>query len=401
MDKLDQWKEQIFREIDRLAPEIIAHNDDLADHPELSGAEHKSSKKIVKILRKYGFEVKYPFVGIPAAFEGSLKGKGKHKIAFLLEYDALPGLAPDGSGRPGHACGHCVSGSIGLLAGLGFSAVKEAITGELDLIGTPAEETNGAKADMAKRGVFDLYDLAIMIHMADRNRVLAKLLAMNALEFTFTGKVSHAAVSPWEGKNALNGVQLMFHAVDMLRQHVLSDTRIHGIISQGGETPNIVPEKATARFYVRAPKRCYVNQVVEMVKNCAKGAGIATQTTVKIRTFEQSFEDMLPNPAGELLLADIYQELGLEISKELPDPGSSDIGNVSHRCPALHPYLAITRPGVGLHTRDFAAAVKGEKAHQAIIDGAKILALTALKVFHDEPTRKAIAKDFQSSRQMR
>jgi len=401
MDKLDQWKEQIFREIDRIAPEIVAHSDDLADHPELSGAEYESSKKIVKILRKYGFEVEYPFVGIPTAFEGSLKGQGKHKIAFLIEYDALPGLAPDGSGSPGHACGHCVSGSIGLLAGLGFSAVKDAIAGELDLIGTPSEETSGAKVDMAKRGVFDPYDLAIMIHMADRNRVRARFLAMDALEFTFTGKASHAAASPWEGKNALNGVQLMFHAVDMLRQHVLPDTRIHGIISRGGEAPNIVPENAAARFYVRAPKRSYVNQVVKMVKNCAKGAGIATRTTVKIRNFEQSFDDMLSNTAGESLLADVYQELGLEISKELPGHGSSDIGNVSHRCPALHPYLAITRPGVGLHTRDFAAAVKGEKAHQAIIDGAKILALTALRVFHEETTRKAIAEDFQSSRQMR
>jgi len=389
--KLKQWKEQIFQKIDYLAPEIIAHSDDLADHPELSGVEYESSKKIVKILRKYGFEVEMPFADIPTAFKGNLRGQGKHKIAFLIEYDALPEI--------GHACGHCVSGSISLLAGLGFSTVKEAVAGELDLIGTPAEETNGAKVDMVEKGIFDDYDLAIMIHMADRNWIKAQFLAMDALEFTFSGKTSHASSAPWQGKNALNGVQLMFHAIDMLRQHVLPEVRMHGIISQGGEAPNIVPEKAAARFYIRALKRSYLNQVVEKVKDCAKGAALATQTTVEVRNFESSFDELIPNPAGESLLTHLYQEMSLKIDKEPAGFGSSDIGNVSQRCPALHPKLAITKPGVGTHTREFAAAVKGEKAHQAIIDGAKILALTALRVFHEETTRKAIAKDFQSNKQ--
>ena len=388
--KLEQWEKQIFQEIDRHAPEIIAHSDDLADHPELSGAEYESSKKIVNILKKYGFEVEMPFVDMPTAFKGSLKGEGKHRIAFLVEYDALPGI--------GHACGHCVSGSISLLAGLGFFRVKEAIAGELDLIGTPAEETYGAKIEMSKKGIFDNYDLAVMIHMADRNYIKARFLADDTLEFTFTGRASHAAAAPWQGKNALNGVQLMFHAIDMLRQHVLPEVRMHGIITQGGKAPNIVPEKATARLSIRASKSSYVNQLVKKVKDCAKGAALATQTTVKC--YETSFYDeMIPNSAGESLLAHIYQEIGLKIDEEPKGHGSSDIGNVSQRCPALHPYLAITKMGVEGHTREFAAAVKGEKAHQAIIDGAKILALTALKVFHEEETQKAIVRDFQSSRQ--
>jgi len=330
-----------------------------------------------------------PFADIPTAFKGRLKGRGKYKIAFLIEYDALPEI--------GHACGHCVSGSISLLAGLGFSTVKEAIAGELDLIGTPAEETTGAKVDMVKKGIFDNYDLSIMIHMADKNCVKVKFLVMDTLEFTFTGKASHAAASPWQGKNALNGVQLMFHAIDMLRQHVLPEVRMHGIISQGGEAPNIVPEKSTAQFYIRALKRNYLNQVVKKVKDCAKGAAIATQTTVEIRHFEDSFDEFRPNPAGESLLAHIYQEMGLKVAREVPGIGSSDIGSVSQRCPAFHPMLAITKPGVEVHTREFAAAVKGEKAHQAIINGAKILALTALRVFHEETTREAIAQDFQSN----
>lgn len=390
--KIKKWEEQIFREIDRIAPEIITHSDDLADHPELSGAEYESSKKIVRILRKYGYEVEIPFIDIPTAFKGSLKRQGRQKVAFLAEYDALPGI--------GHACGHCVSGSISLLAALGFSAFKEAINGELNIIGTPAEETNGAKVEMAKKGVFDNYDLAIMIHLADRNSIVSQFLAMDALEFTFTGKSSHAAAAPWQGKNALNGVQLMFHAVDMLRQHVLPETRMHGIISKGGEAPNIVPDKAIARFYIRAPKRDYLNQVAEKVKNCAKGAALATQTAVKIKNFESSFDNLISNPAGESLLSNIYQEIGLKVDDRVRAAvGSSDIGNVSQRCPAFHPTIAITRQGVGLHTREFAAAVKTEKAHQAIIDGAKILTLTALKIFHEEETREAIMKDFQSNKQ--
>ena len=385
-----QLKERIFQTIEYLSPEAIECSDYLADHPELSGAEYNSSKKIVNILKKYGFKVEMPFSGIQTAFKGSLKGEGKIKIAFLLEYDALPGI--------GHACGHCVSGSISILAGLGFAINKDALLGELDLIGTPAEETNGAKVNMLKKGVFDNYDLVIMIHMANRNNIHSQLLVMDALEFTYIGKYSHAAAAPWEGRNALNGLQLMFHAIDMLRQHILPEARIHGVIIKGGEAPNIVPAKAVARFYVRATNRSYLDHLVEKVKDCARGAALATQTEVEIKYFENSFSEIMPNIAGELLLTQIYKELGLKIDKEVAKIGSSDIGNVSKRCHVLHPTLAITEPGVELHTLEFSAEVKGEKAHQAIINGAKVLALAALKVFNDEVLQKKIIKDFNFER---
>jgi len=390
--KIDQWKQVLFQKIDLLAPEIIAHSDDLADHPELGRAEFESSKKIADIMRQFGIDVEMPFAGISTAFKGSVKGKGGRRIAFLLEYDALPEI--------GHACGHCISGSIGLLAGLGFSAVKEAVAGELYLIGTPAEETDGAKVEMTQKGVFDNYDAAIMIHMYDRNSVEARFLALDALEVTFTGKSAHASGAPWQGKNALNGLQLMFHAIDMLRQHVLPEVKIHGFISQGGTAPNVVPEKAVARFNVRASSRSYLNRVVEMVKECARGAAIATQTKVEIRNYETSFGEMIPNLAGEALLAEIYQEMGLEIIQKEPySVSSSDIANVSHACPAFHPRLAITDLGVRTHTREFAAAVKSEKAHQALVLGAKILTLFALKVFHDGTVREEIWKDFETNQE--
>jgi len=382
----EQSKERIFRTIEHLSPEAIECSDYLADHPELSGAEYNSSKKIMNILKKYNFKVEMPFIDIPTAFIGSLKGKGEVKIAFLLEYDALPGI--------GHACGHCVSASISLLAGLGFALDKDLLLGQLDLIGTPAEETNGAKVDMLKKEVFDNYNLVIMVHMANRNSIRPQLLAMDALEFTFIGKSSHASVAPWEGKNALNGLQLMFHAIDMLRQHVLSEARIHGVIIKGGEVPNIVPAKAAARFYIRAPKRSYLNYLIQKVKDCARGAALATQTEVEIKYFENSFDEIMPNLTGELLLTQIYQELGLKIDKKIAKIGSSDIGNVSKKCPVLHPTLAITEPGVELHTLEFADGVKREKAHQAIINGAKVLALAALRVFNDEVLQKEIIRDF-------
>lgn len=390
--EINHWKQEIFQKIDLLASEIIAHSDDLADHPELGRAEYESSKKITNIMRNHGIDVEMPFAGLPTAFKGSVRGKGKRRIAFLLEYDALPEI--------GHACGHCVSGSLGLLAGLGFSAVREAIAGELDLIGTPAEETYGAKVEMTKNGVFDNYDAAIMIHMYDRNSVEARFLALDAIEFTFTGKSAHASGAPWQGKNALNGVQLMFHAIDMLRQHVLPEVKIHGFISQGGTAPNVVPEKAVARFNIRASNRRYLNQVVEMVKDCAKGAAIATQTKVEIRNYETSFDEMIVNPAGEAVLTEIYQDMGLQIiQKESYSVSSSDLANVSHVCPAFHPRLAITELGVRTHTREFAAAVKSDKAHQVLVLGAKILTIFALKVFHDEMVREAIWKDFKINRE--
>jgi amidohydrolase len=390
-DKFNELKEKVYETVEKLAPKAIALSDDLAAHPEVSEKEFESSRKHVSLLKEAGFEVEYPFDGIDTAFRAKI-GNGKPKVALLVEYDALPGI--------GHACGHNIHGAMANLAGLALASIYENVNGEIQVIGTPAEETNGAKIKMAEDGVFDDLDLAIMLHSSGGiSYVHYEALAMDAIEFDFKGKASHAASFPWEGKNALNGVQLLFHAIDMLRQHVVPEVRMHGIVSSGGEAPNIVPEHASARFYFRAPQRWLVDEVVDKAKNCARGAALATETEVHWDKFELSFDDMIPNRAAEEAMEEIMRELGVALSDSPGPQGSSDIGNVSHRCPALQPMFAITKDRLPVHTREFEAATRTEEAHKALVVGAKTLAAMALRTLTDESLRKTMREIFEKEKQ--
>jgi len=390
-DLYKQLVSEADRAIEEHSGEAIELSDHLARNPEVSGQEFESSKKHVELLSRYGFEVKYPFLGIPTAFcARKVNGRGA-KVALLVEYDALPEI--------GHACGHCLHGAMSTLAAIGLASVLDRTKGELLVIGTPAEETNGAKVTMAEKGIFDDVDLAIMIHASgNKSYVSYRSLAMDALEFTYKGKSAHAAASPWEGRNALNGVQLFFHAIDMLRQHVEPDVRMHGIIYKGGDAPNIVPEEAICRFYFRFPTRAYLNRLVERVRKIASGAAVASETEVTMKNFEFSFDNMLANATAEKKMEDIMRELGVEVSEPEGYEGSSDMGNVSHRCPALQPKLAISDLPLVTHSREFAKAVVTPKAHEALITGSKALVRMALAIFTDENLRKAIREDFKRAK---
>lgn len=391
-DEITRLKEEVFKAIERLSPKAVALSDHLAANPEPGGEEFDSSRQHVDLLKEAGFEVEYPFAGIPTAFRGR-KGKGRPKVALLVEYDALPGI--------GHACGHNLSGAMSTLAGMALASVSDELDGEIQVIGTPAEETNGAKVAMSEKGVFDDLDLALMLHCGGcLSFVRYESLAVDALEFIFNGKASHASASPWMGRNALNGVQLFFHAVDMLRQHLPPEVRMHGIITSGGEAANIVPERAAAKFYFRAPKRNMVDEVVKKAKNCARGAAMATETDVRWETAEISFEEMKFNRPAEKAMETIMKDLGVSLS-ECPGPqGSSDIGNVSKRCPALQPVFAITKKPLELHTREFAEATTSPKAHQALLTGAKILAVMTLSMMTDDELREAINEEHRKSAQV-
>ncbi|MDO9508119.1 MAG: M20 family metallopeptidase [Thermovirgaceae bacterium] len=385
-------RKRLFKAVDDLAPKAVALSDDLGKNPELGEKEFESSRKHVELLREAGYEIEYPFAGIPTAFIAK-KGTGHPKVALLVEYDALPGI--------GHACGHNVSGAMSTLAGLALAAVADELSGQVQVIGTPAEETNGAKVRMSQEGVFDGLDLALMLHSSGGiSFIHYDCLAMDAIEFTYKGKTSHAAASPWAGRNALNGVQLLFHAIDMLRQHVIPDVRMHGIIPVGGEAPNIVPELATAQFYFRAPKRAIVDEVVDKALNCARGAAMATETEVSWEKFETSFDDMLPNGPGEEAMATIMEELGVKLSPSPGSQGSSDIGNVSYRCPALQPMFAITHRPLTLHTREFSEATFLEESHKALVVGAKALAAMTYLVMTDELLREAMQESFVKGREV-
>jgi len=389
MKNYEQLKQEAYLNIEKYKKLCNDLNDFLADNPEISGKEFQASQRIVEMLRKQGYDVEYPFAGYETAFKATF-GQEKHsrKIAIMTEYDALPGI--------GHACGHCTSAAISILAGLSLKEMQEDLDADIHIIGTPVEETDGAKCTMAKNGVFDPYDMALMVHLFGENLLAPKLQALDSFVYKFHGKSAHASAAPWEGNNALNGVQLMFHAIDMLRQHVKPDVRIHGVIRDGGLAPNIVPETASAEFYVRSMSRAYLNDLMRKIDDCAKGAAIATQTTFEKMLTAESYDNLKENGTGLAVLAEIYRELGLELGDTEKVFGSSDAGNVSMVCPTFHPILQIVEPTVAIHTREFADAVKSPQAYEGIIKGAKILILQVLKIFTDKNKFEAMKKDFDN-----
>lgn len=390
MEKYLELKEKIAQAVKENLQDAIALNDDLADHPELSGEEYESSRKIVELLKHKGFDVEYPFAGLPTSFKATYgRNDHKYKVAIMTEYDALPGI--------GHACGHCVSGAISVLAGIAASKLQDALDADIDVIGTPVEETDGAKCALIKKGVFDHYDMAMMIHLYDQNLIYCTLNGLASYLYTFHGKAAHASAAPWDGINALNAAQLMFHGTDCLRQHVTPDVRIHGIIRNGGEAPNIVPEEASAEFYVRALDLDYMMDVVRKVDDCAAGGALATQCTWDKMETAATYANMRRNYTGEDTLREIYEELDIDINGDHEKIfGSSDAGNVSFVCPTFHPTLQIVDRGVPIHTREFAQAVKTERAHEAIALGANVIALQIAKIFSDENKIKQMKADFDA-----
>ena len=390
MEKYLELKEKIAQAVKENLQDAIALNDDLADHPELSGEEYESSRKIVELLKRKGFDVEYPFAGLPTSFKATYgRNDHKYKVAIMTEYDALPGI--------GHACGHCVSGAISVLAGIAASKLQDALDADIDVIGTPVEETDGAKCALIKKGVFDHYDMAMMIHLYDQNLIYCTLNGLASYLYTFHGKAAHASAAPWDGINALNAAQLMFHGTDCLRQHVTPDVRIHGVIRNGGEAPNIVPEEASAEFYVRALDLDYMMDVVRKVDDCAAGGALATQCTWDKMETAATYANMRRNYTGEDTLREIYEELDIDINGDHEKIfGSSDAGNVSFVCPTFHPTLQIVDRGVPIHTREFAQAVKTERAHEAIALGANVIALQIAKIFSDENKIKQMKADFEA-----
>lgn len=388
MERLEQ---RIDAYIAERIEEYGALSDWMAANPELGGQEFEASSMMADKLRGLGFEVEYPYLGIPTAFN-AVRGRGKGPVAvFLVEYDALPEI--------GHACGHNLHGAVSLLAG---AALAESLGGdgaEIRIVGTPAEETDGAKVAMAKAGVFDDADIALMFHInGGFSSPSYRSLAICCYEFSFHGKPAHASSAPWKGRNALYGVQLFMTALDMLRQHTRPEFQIHGIITDGGAAPNIVPEKASALFYFRAPWKKYLYEEMERVFDCARGAALATGTEASWAPREAAFDNMLPNPAAEEELGKILAGLGVPFRFHYETDGSSDVGNVSWRCPALQGELDIAGGKTIIHhTREFAEAVSGGPATRLCLsDGARALARMGLRVVCDEKLRAAIKESFHS-----
>lgn len=363
----------------------------LANNPETAQEEYKASEKICDLLNESGIQAELGILDIPTAFFGKICQSSKNiNIGILYEYDALPGL--------GHGCGHCASAAISYLSSLAIKENEGMIDANIFAIGTPGEEGAGMKIPMADKGFFDIFDFVIMVHMHSENRINCRFLAYETFDFTFTGKASHAAESPWEGDNAYNGMSLMIHAFDMMRQKLKDHSRIEGIVLEAGQAPNIIPDKAVCRYSFRAEDAGYLtNNFRSMVKDAAKGAALATQTEVSIKQVGNTYYDLIELKSAVEPMKGAYDDLGLEISSHKAFLGSSDIGNVSYRCPALHPTVSIGEK-FNLHSKEFAKAMTNDKTKTAIFNGAMVILRYIGNYLADKELQENIKNEFNEMR---
>lgn len=362
----------------------------IGENPELGHEEFKACEILTDTLKQHDFNVEIGICDLPTAFKATFdSGKAGPVIGFMAEYDALPEL--------GHACGHNLIGTMGIAAGIGLSKILSETGGKVIVYGTPAEETKGGKVTMAEAGIFEELDVAMMVHPLDSYMKSGDSLAMDAIQFEFFGKAAHAAASPHLGINALDAVLQTFNSINALRQHIKSDARIHGVITEGGKAANIVPDYAVAQFYVRAGKREEVNKLVEKVKQCAEGAALQTGATVKSSFYEFSYDDMITNQTLSDLFTKQLVDLGVEpseIQEQRDGSGSLDMGNVSQVVPSIHPYVKICNEAYACHTHEFREAAMSDQGRDAMILGAKSMALTGLEILTNKELLAKIKAEF-------
>ncbi len=379
-------KDAIIQAVDRLADELEALSHQIHDHPELGYEEVKACAWLTDFLGRKDFKVETGLAGVATAFRATIETGAGPTIAILCEYDALPGI--------GHACGHNVIATSGVGAGAALAAVKAQLPkGRVQVIGTPAEEGGGGKIKLIQGGVFKDVDCAMMIHGFDRTLLHQDLLGIVRVTLEYSGKAAHASADPWVGVNALDACIQTFNAVSMLRQQVRPECRIHGIITNGGAAPNIIPEYAAATFYVRAPRIDTMWELYKRVVACAEGAARAAGAGLKVTQHDNVYEPMNSNKALLDLFATNMKTAGLVEGEASPDRlGSSDIGNVSQVIPAIQPMVAIAPLGTAIHSREFADAAVKPPARAGLVAAAKTMAMTTFDLLA-EPARVEQAKE--------
>ncbi len=363
---------------------------DIHSHPELDFKEHHAHGLLTDYLAAAGFSVMPGACGMPTAFT-AVAGSGGPTIAVLCEYDALPGI--------GHACGHNLIAVAGLAAGVALKQALPAGAGTIIVMGTPAEEGGGGKQLMIDAGAFEGVDAALMLHPGPTDTVWFTAPALHGLEVEFHGKNAHAGMLPWEGINALDAMVNAYVAVSTLRQQIRPTDRVHGVITDGGLKPNIIPDRAAAEFYVRSSTLGRLEELKKRVVSCFEGAAIASGCELELRWLASPYADMVVNnPMAEAYRQNFVDLGGVVPTREMPiggGGGSTDMGNVSYVVPSIHPFFAIpTQPGGANHTAGFTASAALPEAHENAMRAAKALALTALDLYGDASLLYAAKADF-------
>jgi amidohydrolase len=393
--------ETATKAIDAAREELFGIALDIHAHPELNYQEFHAAKLLSDTLEAHDFAVERGIGGVETAFRATLEGGAGDgpTVAVLAEYDALPEI--------GHGCGHNLIAMAGLGAGLGVQANIKNLPGRLVVIGTPAEEGGGGKIKLLDAGVFDGVDICLSSHPSSNRTVIPQdipldeswSLAMVGFRYIYHGKAAHAAAAPEEGINALNSLIHLFTGIDALRQHLREDTRIHGIITDGGLAPNVVPEFAAANFMLRCRDRNYLSDViVGKVLKIAEGAALISGATLEVEPYYPFYENVLPNG----VLAENFRANAEAVGMRIDAPtggrrgsgASTDFGNVSQVLPSLELRYAVSETPVPSHSRQMTETAITETALSSALNVAKVLSLTAGDFLRDPARLKEAQAEF-------
>ncbi|WP_255218108.1 amidohydrolase [Microbacterium resistens] len=390
---------ELGRSVADLAPDLRALATALFEDPEIGFEEQRSVARIAELVESHGRAVEVGAFGVPTAFLATVGGGSGPHFAVIAEYDALPGV--------GHACGHNIIAAAAVGAFLAAAPVAERLGARLSLVGAPAEENGGGKELVLRAGGFDAVDAAGMVHPAAGARTSPVLgprtTGVRRVAVTYRGRAAHAAGAPWLGRNALDAVVTAYQGVAQLRQHILPTDRLHGIITDGGAVPNVVPERASALFYVRSAEIETLRVLTDRVVAVLEAAGLATGTHADIEVDPvPPYLPLQPNLALTRRWADAVRRRGREVPPSPPVAAqggpSTDMGNVSRYVPSLHPSIGLGGPDdVHPHNAAFAAQTIREPAFAALADAAVGLAATAADYLADAELRDAVAAEFAAA----
>ena len=359
--------------VERTGDDLVALSHRIHAHPELGFEEERAATWVAEALVEHGFDVTAGVCDLPTAFVARA-GSGPLHLAICAEYDCLPGI--------GHACGHNIIAATAVGAAIGAARVADEVGLTVSVIGTPAEEGGGGKILLLERGAFTGVHAAMMAHPAPMDMVEPPILAVAQFEVRYTGKEAHASAFPELGINAADALTIAQTAIGLLRQHIRSTDRIHGIVTKGGDAPNVVPAHTVAKYLVRARKLADLGAIYGKVMRCFEAGALATGSTLDVAEDHKPYAEMLHDAA----LAASYRANAEALGRRFPEmnavlermAGSTDMGNISLALPSIHPMIGIGSAPAVNHQPEFTAHCVTDQADRALMDGAVALAWTAI-----------------------
>ena len=389
--EVDELKIHACNLIDKNSEVLISVSHEIHDHPEQNYEEVFASELLTRTANGLGVPVELGAFDCSTGFSGDV-GTGP-TVCIMSEYDALPEI--------GHGCGHNIIAAAGLGSAIALASIAKDSGGRVRYMGTPAEEGGGGKILMARNGALTGVDLAMMVHPADADLATIDAIALQQLLVEYSGQESHAAAAPHLGRNALDAAVLGYMAVATLRQHILPTERVHGIFLKSGDKPNIVPSEASSEWYVRSDNVTSLAALKPRVLAALESGAHACGCSVSHEWIGAAYADMVTNNT----MGTMYAHNALRLGRTVTDPrqgghrvvGSTDMGNVSHLVPSIHPMIASAPTGTSIHTKQFAQFARSPMADQAVLDGAKAMAMTAIDYWTSPERQVAVAAEFNAA----